>query len=30
VPADALALSRAEQKIIEGWVSRKRKKSREE
>jgi len=30
VPPDALALSRAEQKIIEGWVSRKRKKSREE
>jgi len=26
VPPDALAISRAEQKIVEGWVSRKRKK----
>lgn len=26
VPADALAITRAEQKIIEGWVSKKRKK----
>lgn len=26
VPADALAISRTEQKVIEGWVSRKRKK----
>jgi len=30
VPPEALAISRAEQKNIEGWVSRKRKKSREE
>jgi len=30
VPPDALAISRAEQKIVEGWVSRKRKKSCEE
>jgi bifunctional UDP-N-acetylglucosamine pyrophosphorylase/glucosamine-1-phosphate N-acetyltransferase len=24
VPADALAISRAEQKIVEGWAARKR------
>ncbi len=29
VPADALALARAEQKIIEGWVSRKRGKKKD-
>ncbi|MCM2264229.1 MAG: bifunctional UDP-N-acetylglucosamine diphosphorylase/glucosamine-1-phosphate N-acetyltransferase GlmU [Desulfuromonadales bacterium] len=30
VPADALAITRAEQKVIEGWVSRKRNKTRKE
>jgi bifunctional UDP-N-acetylglucosamine pyrophosphorylase / glucosamine-1-phosphate N-acetyltransferase len=29
VPADALAISRAEQKVIEGWAARKRKKREE-
>jgi bifunctional UDP-N-acetylglucosamine pyrophosphorylase/glucosamine-1-phosphate N-acetyltransferase len=29
VPADALAITRAEQKIIEGWVSRKRAKNQQ-
>ena len=30
VPADALALSRSEQKVIEGWVLRQRKKNRKD
>jgi bifunctional UDP-N-acetylglucosamine pyrophosphorylase/glucosamine-1-phosphate N-acetyltransferase len=30
VPADALAITRAEQKVLEGWVSRKRNKIRKE